>query len=410
MKKIEDEMRLKELYKLSDIDLLRFFKREPSSIAFYPLSKRLFTKKRYKESIQILKNGIQNYPDFIEPKVLLAKTYIKIESYVEAVQFLREMIKFAPDYAESYFYLSEILFKKEIIERAEILLTKAYELSPHTPHIKNSFEKRFKNVGNTTTASFNIESTVIESIDDIKKRAVKELYQESGQEVPEDLDNHQIEKEAFEKRSDSDENILDELEKEFSYKKKQTSINIIGTLVVLAIIAYILFLISSKDKQIQVNKKKDNMLIALNTNLENINKEIPNNFPDITLYYKLLYHYQVDTKKYAEAITKVKKIKSSKNKWQHLSLMAYFLFNNKDKEFNNLYDKLKIKYKENPDIFLLKGYQLLGTNDKLNSQLLFNSAYQKSNNTNRFKSELASLYLNRGALDKLKSLKTVKSP
>ena len=397
MKKIENEVKLKELYKFSDIDLLRYFKREPSSIAFYPLAKRLFTKKKYKESIQILNNGIKNHGQYIEPKILLAKTYIKIENYVEAVQSLRDTIKFAPKCAESYYYLSEVLFKKGINERAEILLTKAYELAPHLPDIKNSFEKRFKNSASTTTAAFNIESTVIESIDDIKRRAVKELYQNGGETL--NKKNNTAPKQT-------EENILDELEKEFSYKKNQMSFYILGIIIILGIIGYIIFSISNKDKEQERIEKRKRILIALNTNIANINKEIPNNFPDITLYYKLLYHYQVDSSKYNKAVETIKNLKTPKNQWLSLAKMTYFLFNNELEEFNKLYTKIKSTNKAPADIFLLKGYQLLVQNDKLNSQALFDSAYKKSNNANRFKVTLASLYLNRGALEKLKSLET----
>jgi hypothetical protein len=392
VKKIEQEKKLKELYKLSDIDLLRYFKREPKSVAFYPLSKRLFTKKKFKEATQVLLNGINNHPDYIEPKILLAKLYIKTENYVEAVQSLRETIKFAPDCAESYFYLSEILFKKGINERAEILLTKAYELSPHLPDIKNSFEKRFKNSGNTTTASFNIETTVIESIDDIKKRAVKELYQDNN--TKEYIPN-----------KEEEEDILDELEREFSYKKRQFIINSIGVLVIISIIISLILSIFNKDKITNQQKNKKQLLIVLNKNIENIKKEIPNNFPDITLYYKLLYHYQINSEKYPESVTEVEKLEKLNNLWKYLSKMAYLLFTNKTDEFNKLYDIAKIKYKDNPDVFLLKGYQLLAKNDFLNSQTIFDLAYKKSNGANRFKTELASLYLNRGAFSKLKALR-----
>jgi len=394
VKRIEQESKLKELYKLSDIDLLRYFKREPRSIAFYPLAKRLFTKKKYKEAIQILLNGIKGYPDYIEPKILLAKLYIKIDNNVEAVQSLRETIKFAPECADSYYYLSKILFKKGIDERAEILLTKAYEIAPHSPDIKNAFEKRFKNVGNTTTANFNIETTVIESLDDIKKKALKELN-ERGEDYKQEV---QIkDKESLEI------NILDELEKEFSYQKRQNTITIIGVLFVVAIIAYLIFMIFNNDKKQKAEKNETQLLMILNNNVENIKKEIPNNSPSITLYYKLLYHYQIDSNKYSDSIVKVKKLKKLNNMWKYLSKMTYYLYTD-DKKFDELYEKTKIKFKDNPDVFLLKGYQLLRDNDILNTQSLFDLAYKKSNGANRFKTELASLYLNRGAISKLNSL------
>lgn len=393
MKQIEKESKLKELYKFSDIDLLRYFKREPKSIAFYPLAKRLFVKKKYKEAIQISLNGIKSHPDYIEPKILLAKLYIKIENNVEAVQSLRDTIKFAPDCADSYFYLSEILFKKGIKERAEILLTKAYELSPHSADIKNSFEKRFKNSSNTTTANYNIETTVIESIDDIKKRAVKELYQDKDKtkETEINTENNNL-------------NILDELEKEFSYKKRQLLISSVGVVIILLFITYLVFSILNNDKKQKEQKNEVQLLMILNKNVENIKKEISNDFPDITLYYKLLYHYQINTDKYNDSVIYVKKLKKLDSLWKYLSKMTYLLFNNKNKEFDLLYDKVKIKYKNNPDVFLLKGYQLLGRNDILNTQSLFDIAYKKSNGANRFKTELASLYLNRGEILKLKSL------
>ncbi len=393
MKKIENESKLKELYKLSDIDLLRYFKREPQSIAFYPLSKRLFTKKKYKEAIQILRNGIKKYPDYIEPKILLAKLYMKIDNDVEAVQSLRETIKFAPECADSYYYLSEILFKKGIKERAEILLTKAYEIAPHSPDIKNAFEKRFKNAGNTTTANFNIESTVIESIDDIKKRALKEL-DERG-------DDYQ--KEQLKNKEPLETDILDELEKEFSYKKRQNLLIVIGLLIIVAVIAYLIFIIFNNNQKQKEEKNETQLLMILNNNVENIKKEIPNNSPDITLYYKLLYHYQIDSNKYKDSVTKVKELKKLNNSWKYLSKMTYYLYTN-NKKFEDLYEKAKIKFKNYPDVFLLKGYRLLKNDDILNSQSLFDLAYKKSNGANRFKTELASLYLNRGAISELNSL------
>ena len=230
MKRIENESKLKELYKLSDIDLLRYFKKNPESIAFYPLAKRLLTKKKYKEAVQIVINGIKIHSEYIEPRILLAKIYIKANSLVEAVQTLKETIKLAPECAQSYYYLSEVLFKKGIDERAEILLTKAYELAPNSPDIKNAFEKRFKNSSNTTTASYNIETTVIESIDDIKKRAMKELG----------LENEKNELKEIDKIEYNKDSIISELEKEFSYKKRQTLFGLFGIFLILAVIIFLI--------------------------------------------------------------------------------------------------------------------------------------------------------------------------
>ena len=393
MKKIENESGIKELYKLSDIDLLRYFKKNPDSLAYYPLAKRLFIKKKFKESIQILLNGIKKFPDYVEPKILLAKLYIKTGNDVEAVQTLREIIKTAPNCADSYYYLSEILFKKGIEERAEILLMKAYEMSPHSPDIKNAYEKRFKKSNNTTTANYNIETTVIESIDDIKKRALRELNERGEEE-----DSIIIPKSYY------DRDILDELEKEFSYKKRINLLIFGGILILVLLIVYLIFNILSENKQQKKQKSEAQLINILNSSVENIEKEAPDRFPDIALYYRLLYHYQINTEKYKNTVKTVKDMKKADTQWKCLAKMTYLLYSDKEEEFNKLYDKAKIKYKDIPDVFLLKGLQLLADNDILNAQSLFDMAYKKSGEANRFKAELASLYLNRGAFSELRSL------
>ncbi len=399
------EKELIDLYKFSDIELLRYFKNNPLSIAFFPLSKRLYIKKKYLEVIKICKKGVELFDDFNDARILLAKAYTKTEQYSEAVQELKKIIKIDPNYADAYYYISEILFAQKAIEKAKVLLTKAYELSPESGHIKNSFNKYFKS-STETVANYIVEQTIVTSIEDLKKYDSKldidktlpkinineektialDIYQNKQA-----IDDLRVEKKETAKNISEDLSFLDDLEKEFGYGKYKKYFLITGGFLVIFILFSVLFSIIQSQKQQILNTKRKEIIKELNNDLKKIDIFKNSKLRDVINYYKLSYHYEIDSNKYLETKKYIQSLKP-KSFYQYLAKMVYYLYELEFDLFNEIYEKLKIENSENPDIFMLKGYQLILSNDFLNASNQFILAYEKSQKELKYKLALSYLY------------------
>ncbi len=392
--KLEYTEKLKELYKYSDIDLLRYFKQNPNTLAFFPLAKRLYMKNKFVEAVQILLLGLKNYRDLTEASILLSKAYLKLDLEVDAVKTLKSVINSNPNNASAYYYLSTILYKQELTEKAEVVLLKAYELDPHDPDIKNSFHSHFNgSFSETLEVSINIAHTVAESLHDIKKRSEHKV--------------NQVLSNPLSKIS-----LFDELEKEFNYNSSKKWYYI-GTIVLIVAVAVLVlsltFNMTEKDKTDQYKKQ---MIELLNTDLsmKTINQVINSNsldkFTDIITFYQTLYYYQKDNTKFLNTIDEVKNKKELITVYDYLSKMTYYLYEGKDQKFEELYDKVikNKKYSRNPDIFMLKAHQLIANKDFLNAISVLSTAYDKANKTERFKVELAIIYLHQRNFSKIKEL------
>ncbi len=400
------EKELIDLYKFSDIELLRYFKNNPLSIAFFPLSKRLYTKKKYLEVIKISKKCVELFDDFNDARILLAKAYTKTEQYSDAVQELKKIIKIDPNYADAYYYISEILFAQKATEKAKVILTKAYELAPEAGHIKNSFNKYFKS-STETVANYIVEQTIVTSLEDLKKYDSKldidktlpkinineektialDIYQ--NKQVIDDLRVNK--KDTGKNNVTEDLSFLDDLEKEFGYGKYKKYFFIFSGLLVVFILFSVLFSIIQSQKQQILNTQRKEIIKELNNDLKKIDVFKENKLNDVLNYYKLLYYYEIDSTKYIEIQQYIKSLKPE-SFYQYLSKMAYYLFELEFELFDEIYEKLKIENSENPDIFIFKGYQLILKNDLLNASNQFILAYEKSQKELRYKLALSYLY------------------
>ncbi|MBN2695561.1 hypothetical protein JXR93_12945 [bacterium] len=369
---------LEELYKLGDLDLIRYLKNNPKSIAFYPLAKRLFSKKKYEESIRIAQNGVLYFPKFIEPLYLIGKGYIKLGNRVKAIDIFKEAIKIDPFRADSYYYISEVLFSENMIEKGKILLLKAYELNPEGADIKNSFQKHFKKA-EQTDATINIEQTLVTSI--------KEL-DPSG--------TFRAEIQAESKKIDDE--FFAGLEKEFVYGKSKKYILLVFILALFSIAGYTIF-------SVFVSERKQKQTEYYNGLIYNMNNRfdltiLKNEKSDIGDYYKTLYYYEENPDYFKDIALKTDILKA-KTKYQYLQKMVYYLYEGFNYEFDSLYNELKIKYDETPDIFLMNGLRLLKENDTINATNQFYTAYKKSKKELRFKKWLAFFYFTQNNLTKI---------
>lgn len=399
------EKELIDLYKFSDIELLRYFKNNPLSIAFFPLSKRLYTKKKYLEVIKISKKGVELFDDFNDARILLAKAYTKTEQYSDAVQELKKIIKIDPNYADAYYYISEILFAQKATEKAKVILTKAYELAPEAGHIKNSFNKYFKS-STETVANYIVEQTIVTSLEDLKKydskldidktlpkiniqeekTIVLDIYQNKQA-----IDDLRVSQKDTAKNVSEDLSFLDDLEKEFGYGKYKKYFFVISSILVVLLLFSVLFSIIQSQKQQILNTQRKEIIKELNNDLKKIDLFKGSKLNDVLNYYKLLYYYEIDSTKYIETQKYIQTLKP-KTFYQYLSKMAYYLFELEFELFDEIYEKLKIENSENPDVFMFKGYQLLLKNDLLNASNQFILSYEKSQKELRYKLALSYLY------------------
>ncbi len=369
---------LEELYKLGDLDLVRYLKNNPKSVAFYPLSKRLFSKKKYDESIRIAQNGIQYFPKFIEPLYLIGKCYVKLGEPLKAIDVFKEAIKIDSLKAESYYYISEVLFSQNMIEKGKILLLKAYELSPEGADIKNSFQKHFKK-SEQTDAVINIEQTLVTSI--------KEL-DPSGTFIGEIPKQTKV----------VDDEFLTGLEKEFEYGKSKKYLLLLAIIFMFSVAGYTIFSVFVSQK----TQKKTEYYKSLVTNLNNGYNlsTLKNEQNNIIEYYRVLYYYEEDSNYFKNTVLKTKLLKP-KTKYQYLQKMAYYLYEGLDEEFESTYNEIKIKYKGIPDIFLMNGLMLLRKGDTINATNQFYTAYKKSKGELRFKKALSFFYFTQNNLTKI---------
>lgn len=123
------------------IDLVR---RDPASPAFIDLGEAYLALGRPRDAVQIASMGLQNIPDNLEARVLLARAFASLHQWKEAQGELLRVVKVDRSNRQGFALLGEVLLRRADFERAVPVLQHAQNLDPTSPAIL-SMLKRARN-------------------------------------------------------------------------------------------------------------------------------------------------------------------------------------------------------------------------------------------------------------------------
>ncbi|HSK03731.1 MAG TPA: tetratricopeptide repeat protein, partial [Kofleriaceae bacterium] len=114
------------------IDLVR---RDPASPAFIDLGEAYLALGRPRDAIQVGNLGLQNVPDNLEGRVMLARAYASLHQWKEAQGELLRVVKVDRGNRVGFALLGEVLLRRNDYERAVPVLQHAQNLDPTSPAI-----------------------------------------------------------------------------------------------------------------------------------------------------------------------------------------------------------------------------------------------------------------------------------
>jgi len=114
------------------IDLVR---RDPGSPAFIDLGEAYLALGRPKDAVQVGNLGLQNVPDNMEGRVMLARAHAALHQWKEAQGELLRVVKVDRSNRVGFALLGEVLLRRNDYERAVPVLQHAQNLDPTSPAI-----------------------------------------------------------------------------------------------------------------------------------------------------------------------------------------------------------------------------------------------------------------------------------
>jgi tetratricopeptide (TPR) repeat protein len=114
------------------IDLVR---RDPSSPAFIDLGEAYLALGRPRDAIQVGNLGLEQAPDSLEGRVMLARAYAALHQWKEAQGELLRVVKVDRSSRSGFALLGEVLLRRSDFERAVPVLQHAQNLDPTSPQI-----------------------------------------------------------------------------------------------------------------------------------------------------------------------------------------------------------------------------------------------------------------------------------
>jgi tetratricopeptide (TPR) repeat protein len=114
------------------IDLVR---RDPGSPAFIDLGEAYLSLGRPRDAIQVGNLGLENAPDNLEGRVMLARAYAALHQWKEAQGELLRVVKVDRSNRVGFALLGEVLLRRNDYERAVPVLQHAQNLDPTSPAI-----------------------------------------------------------------------------------------------------------------------------------------------------------------------------------------------------------------------------------------------------------------------------------
>src|SRR5512132_2905605 len=120
------------------IDLVR---RDPGSPAFIDLGEAYLSLGRPRDAIQVGNLGLQNVPDNLEGRVMLARAYVALHQWKEAQGELLRVVKVDRSNRQGFALLGEVLLRRQDFERAVPVRQHAQNLDPTSPQILSMLKR-----------------------------------------------------------------------------------------------------------------------------------------------------------------------------------------------------------------------------------------------------------------------------
>src|SRR6186713_1662196 len=120
------------------IDLVR---RDPRSPAFIDLGEAYLSLGRPRDAVQIGNMGLQNAPDNLEGRVMLARAHAALHQWKEAQGELLRVVKVDRSNRVGFALLGEVLLRRNDYERAVPVLQHAQNLDPTSPQILSMLKR-----------------------------------------------------------------------------------------------------------------------------------------------------------------------------------------------------------------------------------------------------------------------------
>src|SRR5215470_5708555 len=120
------------------IDLVR---RDPSSPAFIDLGEAYLALGRPRDALQVGNLGLEQAPDNLEGRVMLARAYAAMHQWKEAQGELLRVVKVDRSSRAGFALLGEVLLRRSDFERAVPVLQHAQNLDPTSPQILSMLKR-----------------------------------------------------------------------------------------------------------------------------------------------------------------------------------------------------------------------------------------------------------------------------
>src|SRR5690349_19676274 len=114
------------------IDLVR---RDPGSPAFIDLGEAYLALGRPRDALQVGNLGLEQSPDNLEARVMMARAYASLHQWKEAQGELLRVVKVDRSSRAGFALLGEVLLRRSDYERAVPVLQHAQNLDPTSPAI-----------------------------------------------------------------------------------------------------------------------------------------------------------------------------------------------------------------------------------------------------------------------------------
>src|SRR5512134_3324539 len=116
-------------------ELTDLVRRDPSSPAFIDLGEAYLSLGRPRDAVQVGNLGLENAPDNLEGRVMLARAYAAMHQWKEAQGELLRVVKVDRSSRMGFALLGEVLLRRSDFERAVPVLQHAQNLDPTSPQI-----------------------------------------------------------------------------------------------------------------------------------------------------------------------------------------------------------------------------------------------------------------------------------
>ncbi|ERP32090.1 tetratricopeptide repeat protein [Chitinivibrio alkaliphilus] len=121
---------------VNEESLLKLYNEDPTTLLFARLAALLLGNGKRTKATTIAETGVQQYPDYVTGRIVLAQCYSEADNYTGAYTHITEVLKKEPQNAKALALLSEISEKMGNMEEAEKVRGCLRQIYPHDPTLE----------------------------------------------------------------------------------------------------------------------------------------------------------------------------------------------------------------------------------------------------------------------------------